>query len=157
MSLVEETTAQATARGLEQTLTVAVPNLRKFTEAEAAFKPAPDKWSKKEILGHLVDSALNNHQRFIRAQQGPLELPGYAQDFWVAAQGYQETDWETLILLWAVVNRHLVRVMQRIPAATLQQTCKIGAHAPVTLEYIVEDYLVHLQHHLRQAQVTYST
>jgi hypothetical protein len=157
MNSVEQNAAQDTARGLEKTLTIAVPELRRFTEAEAAAKPAPGKWSKKEILGHLVDSALNNHQRFIRAQQGPLELPGYEQDFWVAAQGYQDTDWETLILLWAVVNRHLIRVLQHMPAAALQQTCKIGNHAPVTLGYIVEDYLVHLHHHLQQAQVSYST
>jgi hypothetical protein len=155
MNLAEHTIAQDTAKALEQVLTAAVPQLRLFTPEEAARQPAPGKWSKKEILGHLIDSALNNHQRFVRAQQGPLELPGYEQDFWVKAQGYQQANWEALIHVWETINRNLARVMQLIPAEALQQTCRIGNNTPVTLEYLVTDYLVHLQHHLRQLQVNY--
>jgi len=145
--------AEQTALGLEQAIVAAVPRLKQFTPAEAATSPAPGKWCKKEILGHLIDSALNNHARFVRAQQGPLEGPGYDQDFWVKAQQYREAHWETLILTWETMNRNLARVMRLIPVEALQQTCKIGHNAPVTLAYLVQDYLAHLQHHLRQLQV----
>ena len=155
MSLVEFTAAQETAKALEEVLTVVTPQLQQFSPATAAERPAPGKWSKKEILGHLVDSALNNHQRFIRAQQGPIEMPGYAQEFWVQAQAYQDADWEMLIHVWETINRNLARVMQLIPAEALQQTCRIGNNEPVTLEYLVTDYLVHMKHHLRQLQVTF--
>lgn len=155
MSLAEHTAAQETAKGLEQVIAVVIPQLQQFTPAEAAERPAPGKWSKKEIIGHLIDSALNNHQRFVRAQQGPIELPGYAQNFWVEAQGYQDADWETLILVWATINGNLARIMQLIPAEALQQTCRIGNNEPVTLEYLVTDYLDHFKHHLRQLQVAF--
>ncbi len=153
MSLAEPTIAQQTAEGLEKVLTAVVPQLRRYTPEQAVVRPAPGKWSKKEILGHLVDSALNNHQRFVRAQQGPFEGPGYDQDFWVQSQGYQQADWQTLVHVWETLNRNIARIMRLIPADALQQTCRIGSNAPVTLGYIVEDYLVHLQHHLRQVQV----
>lgn len=155
MSLAETTAAQATAKGLEQVITAVKPQLQQFTPAEAAARPAPGKWSKKEIVGHLIDSALNNHQRFIRAQQGPLTLPGYAQNFWVEAQGYQDADWETLIQVWETINRNLARIMQLIPAEALQQSCRIGNNEPVTLEFLVTDYLDHFKHHLRQLQVSF--
>ncbi|WP_298738567.1 DinB family protein [uncultured Chitinophaga sp.] len=155
MSLAEYTAAQETAKGLEQVIAVVIPQLQQFTQAEAAARPAPGKWSKKEIIGHLIDSALNNHQRFVRAQQGPIEMPGYDQNFWVEAQGYQDADWETLVLVWATINGNLARVMQLIPAEALQQTCRIGNHEPVTLEFLVTDYLDHFKHHLRQLQVSF--
>lgn len=154
MSLLKNTSAQETAKALEQVLTTAVPQLQQYSSVQAAEKPAPGKWSKKEIVGHLIDSALNNHQRFVRAQQGPIEMPGYAQDFWVQSQGYQDADWETLIRVWDTINRNLARIMRLIPAEALQQTCRIGNNEPVTLEYLVTDYLVHMKHHLRQLQVT---
>ena len=155
MSLAEYTAAQGTAKALEQVITVVAPQLQQFTPAQAAERPAPGKWSKKEIIGHLIDSALNNHQRFIRAQQGPIEMPGYAQNFWVEAQGYQDANWETLIHVWETINRNLARVMQLIPADALQQTCRIGNNEPVTLEFLVTDYLEHFKHHLRQLQVNF--
>jgi hypothetical protein len=155
MSLAEYTAAQETAKGLEQVIMIVTPQLQRYTPAEAAERPAPGKWSKKEILGHLIDSALNNHQRFIRAQQGPVEMPGYEQNFWVEAQGYQDADWETLIFVWAAINRNLARIMQLIPAEALQQTCRIGNNEPVTLEFLVTDYLDHFKHHLRQLQVAF--
>jgi hypothetical protein len=154
MSLVNNTAAQDTAKAMEQVLTVVVPQLQQYTPEQAAERPAPGKWSKKEIIGHLIDSALNNHQRFIRAQQGPVEMPGYVQDFWVQSQGYQDADWQTLIHVWDTINRNLARIMQLIPAEALQQTCRIGNNEPVTLEHLVTDYLVHMKHHLRQLQVT---
>ena len=117
----------------------------------AARRPAPGTWSPKEVIGHLIDSAANNHQRFVRAQQGDaLTLAGYEQDHWVAAQGYQDADWPHLVTLWTHLNLHLADVMARVPPAKYAVPCVIGDDTPVTLEFIVIDYLRHLRHHMAQ-------
>jgi hypothetical protein len=131
----------------------AAARLRAVSDQGAAQRPAPGKWSPKEIVGHLIDSAANNHQRFVRAPQadgGELVLPGYAQDRWVALQDYQGAEWMELIDLWSAYNRHLAHVIRRIPPAAMATACRIGAGEPVTLRFLVDDYLDHLKHHLRQ-------
>jgi hypothetical protein len=104
------------------------------------------------VIGHLIDSAANNHQRFVRAQEGAAYTgPGYTQDHWVAVQGYQDASWDDLIALWSAYNRHLARVIERIPDSKRGTTCTIGANAPVTLGFVAADYVRHLLHHLGQA------
>lgn len=118
-------------------------------ETAASNRPAPGTWSRKELLGHLVDSALNNHQRFVRAQLGDaLEFPGYAQEEWVRCQGYADADWADLVALWTAVNRHLARVVRLVPAHKLAVPCRIGGGPMMTLGDLVADYLRHLRHHL---------
>jgi len=108
-------------------------------------------WSPKEVLGHLIDSAANNHQRFVRAQQTDrLTLPGYDQNHWVASQGYQDADWLHLVSLWTHLNLHLADVIARIPPAKYAVSCVIGDSEPVTLELVIVDYLSHLKHHMAQ-------
>jgi hypothetical protein len=108
-------------------------------------------WSPKQVLGHLIDSASNNHQRFVRAAlQGPLDFPGYDQQGWVRVQAVEEAPWPALIALWASYNRHLAHVIAHLPPAQLGATCRIGSGEPVTLRFLVEDYLRHLLHHLAQ-------
>lgn len=141
------------ADDLLATVEAAARRLAAVDEVLAARRPAPGKWSSKEIIGHLVDSAANNHQRFVRAQQpDPLMLPPYAQDHWVGVQDYQGADWRELQELWRVYNRHLARVMRRIPREKLGVVVRIGSSDPVTLGYLVEDYVVHLKHHLAQIE-----
>jgi hypothetical protein len=140
-----------TARELVRVVNEAATRLRAIDEAAASSRTQPGAWSTKEIVGHLIDSAANNHQRFVRAQgEGELALPAYEQNAWVQRQGYQERPWSDLVDLWALYNRHLSHVIERIPDAALETTCRIGAGQPVTLGYLVEDYLVHLRHHLAQ-------
>jgi len=116
-----------------------------------AHKPAPNRWSKKEILGHLIDSAANNHQRFVRAQGTPrLEIPTYEGDFWVATQAYAAEPWPDLVNLWLLLNRHLLHVVKAMPAAVLKNELVIGGRPAVTLEALVGDYLRHVDHHLGQ-------
>jgi len=120
-------------------------------EAEVARKPAPDRWSKKEILGHLIDSAGNNHQRFVRAQlQGELTFPAYEQEGWARCQHYATADWPLLVELWRAFNLHLAAVIAAIPADKANVPCTIGDDPPVTLLFLAEDYLTHMNHHLRQ-------
>jgi hypothetical protein len=122
-----------------------------WSEADVTRERGEGKWVRKEILGHLIDSAFNNQQRFVRAQLGPsLTFPGYTQDAWVAAQAYQERSWEDILTLWAEVNRHLAHVITHIQRHALVTPCTIGQGAPVTLRFVAEDYVRHLHHHLAQ-------
>jgi hypothetical protein len=135
----------------KQTIVINYERLAQISEAESAIKPAPGKWSKKEIVGHLIDSASNNHQRFVRVQlYEDLDLPGYEQEHWVALQDYQNAAWAELLVLWKAFNEHLLRIITLIPEEKLAQTFRIASGEPVTLGYWVEDYLRHMQKHLRQ-------
>jgi len=140
----------------------AIPRLNAISEGDAARPRSPGKWSRKEIVGHLIDSASNNHQRFVRAQfTDDLICPTYDQDAWVRAQGYAQAPWSELVSLWALFNLQLARVMDAIPAESrirprtrhnLDQVAfrAVPPSEPATLEYFMEDYVVHLEHHLAQ-------
>ncbi|MBI3049361.1 MAG: DinB family protein [Acidobacteria bacterium] len=139
------------ADNLRSQVDSALASLGALTEADVTAPRGPGKWVKKEILGHLIDSAANNHQRFVRAQLAESYAgPGYEQEAWVAAQRYRQRPWTELVELWAVLNRHVAHAMESVPAAKLQTRCTIGDAEPVTLEWLMRDYLRHLRHHLAQ-------
>jgi len=139
------------ARDLLATIDSELPNLVAIDEEQASTPRAAGKWSRKQVMGHLVDSAFNNHQRFVRAQlSSSLSFPGYTQDSWVTAQGYQDRSWADILRLWVEVNRHLAHVIGRISRHALVTPCSIGEGAPVTLRFVLEDYVRHLHHHLAQ-------
>lgn len=132
---------------IEKTL----PRLRALDEAAASRDRGPGKWVRKEILGHLIDSAANNHQRFVRASlDGHLAFPEYRQDEWVALQGYRKRPWKELVGLWEALNRHVAHAMESVPKARRAAPCTIGDKAPATLEWLMQDYVRHLRHHLAQ-------
>ena len=129
----------------------AAESLGRIDDPEAALRNAPDNWSRKEILGHLIDSAVNNHHRFVRAQQvEELIFPHYEQEHWVSSQGYGERPWSELIDLWRLYNRHLAHVISLIPEEQLAVMCVIGTNEPLSLGYLIEDYVVHIRHHLQE-------
>jgi hypothetical protein len=122
-----------------------------ISDSAAACRSTPGHWSKKEILGHLIDSATNNHQRFVRAQLVPrLDFPGYEQASWVRSQAYATEPWPDLVNLWLLLNRHLLHVIRSMPEAAFSHEIAIGGKPPLTLSALIADYLSHLNHHLDQ-------
>jgi hypothetical protein len=110
-------------------------------------------WTRKQIVGHLLDSAANNRQRFVRATiDGQYAGPGYAQDAWVAAHGYAGESWETLLRWWQAEHEILTALVDRIPEERLEAICVVGDDAPVTLRFLIEDYIHHQQGHFKQLQ-----
>jgi broad specificity phosphatase PhoE len=141
------------ASDLGRTVAQAKTLLMKLDNADTSTRPAVDKWSRKEILGHLLDSASNNHQRFVRAtlQGAPtFAFPGYDQNPLVDLQRFADVDWNFLVDFWASYNRFLAHVLNCLPAEAAQITCNIGNNPPATLEWIASDYVAHLKHHLNQ-------
>ena len=147
---------------LMKVVETATPLLMTIEDEASARQPAPNKWSAREIVGHLIDSASNNHQRFVRAQfTDDLIFPGYEQDRWVDVQHYRDAPWRELVTLWAAFNRHIARVMAAVPNEartkprrkhTLHQLASqpIPEDTPATLDYFMRDYVGHLEHHLKQ-------
>lgn len=126
----------------------------KYPEGELRRKPAPDKWSKKELLGHLIDSATNNHQRFIKAQfqKEPFILEPYEQEEWNRIQKYNEIDTKFLVEFWRMYNLHIVQLISNFPEEKLKIKCK-STDERETAENIlllIIDYADHMDHHLRQ-------
>lgn len=143
-------TLKETVDALQVVVQEAPSIFRRFTDPQAEMPRGPGLWSRKQILGHLIDSAANNHQRFVRMQlEGGLDLPGYAQENWVAVQHYQRRAWPDLIELWTLYNRHLLHVVHHVPVEVLSAPAKV-AGAEITLEFVIIDYVRHLDHHLAQ-------
>ena len=147
---------------LRQIIDRARPFLDRMSDEISSRRPAPNKWSPREIVGHLIDSASNNHQRFVRAQlSDDLEFPGYEQDAWVSVQRYQNAPWQDLVALWFYFNLHVARVMEsaandeRIRPRARHNLDEIAwktvpRNRPATLDYFMRDYVNHLKHHLSQ-------
>jgi hypothetical protein len=140
----------AAARDLRALVDESEARFLSIADAAADRPTSPGKWSRKQILGHLIDSAANNHQRFIRLQLAPeLHFPGYQQNEWVACNHYASRPWVDLVALWASYNRHLAHVLERLDPASLPRIWDTGNNR-YTLEFVVTDYIVHLRHHLAQ-------
>lgn len=157
MSLTEEALDDF-VRTIEETSA----RLLSMTEEQSRVPLAEGKWSAKETIGHLIDSAANNHQRFVRAQfKDDLVFDGYAQDEWIRAQSYNEEPWPLLVGLWRHYNLHLAHVMRHAPEHlraekrarhNFQQIgfAPVSPDEPSTLEHLMLDYIDHLKSHLRQ-------
>jgi hypothetical protein len=136
---------------LEQTIEREVIALRALTEEQAAAPRAPGKWSPKEELGHLIDSASNNHLRFVAgATQPEFRGAGYAQDEWVRLHGYTRMAWAQIVNFWFEYNRLLTALVDNIAEERLSTKCFLGSDPPVTLGFVIEDYVRHMQHHIDQ-------
>jgi hypothetical protein len=119
-----------------------------LSEQELSARPSPGKWSKKEILGHLTDSAMNNLQRFIRGQYENTPYIVYAQDEWVKLQHYHEKDSRGLLDLWESLNLQIAHVLEYMPKKNYDRECR--SESVHTLHWLAEDYVRHMEHHMRQ-------
>jgi hypothetical protein len=147
---------------LREAVASVTPRLLALSDAEAGRRPAQGKWSPKQVIGHLIDSASNNHQRFVRAGfTDDLVFPGYQQEQWVEAQRYAGAPWTELVGLWSHFNLHLARVIEATPAEVRQKPRArhnlhelawkaVPQNEPATLEYFMRDYVDHLRHHIAQ-------
>ena len=145
-----------------QTLAASSARLLEIPADQSQRPRAEGKWSPREIIGHLIDSASNNHQRFVRAQfTDDLVFAGYEQEGWVRVQDYQNEDWTDLVQLWRLFNQHLLHLISLIPEETrLKLRYKHNLHQiasdslsesePVTLDWFIRDYLEHMKKHLSQ-------
>lgn len=134
---------------LESAVQAARSWLLDLDDSAVRHRSQADGWSIAEVIGHLIDSACNNHQRFIRAQsEVELSFPKYEQRAWVERADYANADWKMLIELWYLYNVQLARIIRGMASQQLQTTCTIGDNEPCTLEFLLTDYLDHLNHHL---------
>ena len=125
--------------------------MRTITEESASSKPSENQWSIKELLGHLLDSASNNHQRFVRLQiYDEIEFPFYQQEDFVRVNHYQNQSWGALLDFWKLYNLHLIHLVENIDKSKLENVWITPSQERLTLGHIVEDYLRHLKHHLKQ-------
>ena len=124
--------------------------LNSLTSQQWEESSAEGKWTRKEILGHLIDSAANNHHRFIRAQYESVPSISYNQELWTALQFYKEESVENLVRLWVSYNKHLAYIISRMPVENYDRLCDINKNEPITLKNVITDYLIHLRHHLNQ-------
>lgn len=141
---------------LHQYIDTIPEKLKQIPESDFSAIPAPDKWSKKQILGHLIDSATNNHHRFIRAQFEDQPLILYPQNEWNRSGYYQDMDPSLLISLWETYNRFLLELIKRMPEEMLSRTCMMKDGSQRDLSWMFEDYVRHLEHHLRQIDPSFA-
>ena len=124
--------------------------LRAFSEEEFSKIPTAGKWSKKQIIGHLIDSATNNHHRFVRGQFHDKPTILYEQELWNEHGYYQSMPSDQIISFWESYNRQIAELLSRIPKELLSRECTMSDGKGYTLAWIFEDYVRHLEHHLRQ-------
>lgn len=141
---------QASLENLEHILNTIPARLKAYTKEEFSTPPAPGKWSRKQIIGHLIDSATNNHHRFVRAQFDEKPTILYDQEKWNQHGFYEQMDGDHLISFWELYNRHLIELIRRIPSDLLQRECLMDDGSTKTIAWLFDDYVRHMEHHLKQ-------
>jgi hypothetical protein len=139
---------QTTASAIQATLNDYLPQLNNLSEDESSVKPLPNKWSKKEIIGHLIDSAQNNIRRFIVAQYEDNPEIKYKQDDWVRINNYQSYPLTDLVSLWHLLNKQIVSILSNSSQEMLERTCQ--GDTLLTIDWLAKDYIKHMKHHLHQ-------
>jgi hypothetical protein len=134
---------------LSAVLRSAMPWLVTISEAEASVPECEGKWSGKQVMGHLIDSAVNNLGRIVRMQiEAGQSLPGYEQMAWVNLQHYAEREWAQVLALWFALNEHVAWTIAHVEKAKLENRGTVAGE-PLTLGFLIEDYVAHMEHHLR--------
>jgi hypothetical protein len=152
-------TAAQNAAQLHAAVSEALQLFQQVDETRTTRRLKPEGWCAREVLGHLIDSACNNHRRFVMGQSPTTtQFDGYDQDEWVRQQRYDKVPWRDLVALWTAYNRHLAHVMATTPdeAAAHTALAPDGA-SQVSVAFLMEDYVQHLRHHLAQIRTLLDT
>ena len=141
---------QKVVEGISHWIKTLPEEYNSMSEEEISNRPLPNKWSKKEILGHLCDSAVNNIERFIKIQyeERVYVIQSYNQDQWVTVQNYQDRTLDEIVNLFQTLNKQIVNIVKNIPNEKLSNLCDIGKNQHKTLEWLIQDYLGHMEHHI---------
>jgi hypothetical protein len=148
------------AADIEAAVNEAYQEFINFSDTKAKRRPAEGGWSPKEIIGHLIDSASNNHQRWVRLQiDDGLSFPEYRHDneAWVQIQYYNEQSWEALLKFWRHFNLHMASVVRGVRQECLEHIWVVDEDTTVTLEALMAGYLEHLQDHIEQIRSSLKT
>lgn len=137
------------SKQIKQVIETSLNEFDSIAEDVWTEKHSPEKWSKKEVLGHLADSAMNNIHRFIRIRHGDKTNIWYQQDAWVKASDYQNQDLQSVQILWQALNVQIARIWDNLEEEDMQKTIPVKDETP-TLQFLMEDYIDHLNHHLKQ-------
>lgn len=150
---IDSNTWKRLATEIESAVNTARQDLESLTGELIEARPKSDEWSVKEVIGHLVDSASNNHQRFVRLQVSDgLNFPDYSRDneTWVSIQDYQNASWTDLLALWRYLNIHLAHVIRNVDGGCIDHVWVVDEDTTVSLSELMTDYLRHLQDHIEQ-------
>ena len=146
---------KAVADDIEEEIAAAIERWQDITDKLLNFRSRDDAWSIKEVIGHLVDSASNNHQRFVRLQlEEELQFPDYSiyNEQWIKIQTYQERPWNDLLVLWQYYNKHLAHMMRCVDPESLNHAWALNSKTRITLFDMMVDYLRHLKEHVEQIE-----
>lgn len=137
---------------LQEIITSFSIRIKEISTNDFNAKPNATKWSKKEVVGHLIDSAHNNLRRFVVGQYEQQPNIIYDQDFWVSANDYQHMPDDDVIALWQLLNERIIAVLNKMPVENYERTCDTGKISPSmhTVRWLAADYVKHLKHHLNQ-------
>lgn len=147
---------EAVIRELKEIVESFSKKFSQISDQDFSAKPNPAKWSRKEVVGHLIDSAQNNLRRFIVSQYDNQPNIVYQQDFWVQANNYQQTKKEDVIQLWRFINLQIAAVLSSMPKENHSRICNTGKGSPElhTIEWLAADYVKHMKHHINQVIVS---
>ena len=141
-----------TADSLREVLAQVEPLLRNLNDDTASLKPSPQKWSPKQVIGHLIDSGNNNQMKFTKLiSHNNIDVEGYQQDEWVMAQNYQAYDWHDLLIFWRCLNLHIAHIIENTPSSALNHEISVNGAGSYRLDFIMTDYVEHIKHHINQA------
>jgi hypothetical protein len=134
---------------LEGVVTAAMVWLSALSDAKASAPESAGKWNAKQVIGHLTDSAVNNLGRIVRIQiASGMTLPGYEQEEWVTLQHYAEREWPKVLEVWAALNGHVAWTVAHVDKVKLGDKAEV-AGSELTLGFLIEDYIAHIEHHMR--------
>jgi hypothetical protein len=126
--------------------------LRNLDDVSVSFKASSEKWTPRQVIGHLIASGNNNQMKFTSlSNHSNIDVVGYLQDEWIKAQNYQAFNWQNLLNLWHGLNLHITHIKIPTPYDMLNHEISVNGIGPLRLDFIMSDDIEHLKHPINQA------